>query len=148
MSDPRRGPMSSAFDDLLARNWQQFEELGGPPRRYGTAAPTGGRGDAAPAPGGEGDVTPAVDAGSADGWRHEVVDSRRAGDEAVVTCRLIDEETGRETVQQGRAPLGAGRRLAGRSGGIAFSIGVAGDDEAAAFEAATAAALAACRAQF
>jgi len=130
MREPRRSQLSSAFDDLLERNWQQFDSL------------QGGRGRRR-----EGDAAASGDAARDGGWRHEIIDRQREGDEAVVTCRLIVDDTGAEIVQQGRAPLGAAGRRAGNSGGIAFSIGVSDGDEAEAFQAAADAALAACLAQ-
>ncbi len=138
MSPNRRSEFASPFDAMLAETRAQFNAL------YGGGAPA-----AAPVP---------VEAASAasgseaelnarygTGWRHEITERRREGDEAVVLCRLTIPQMGIVKAQFARAPIGGGSNVAGHAGGVAFRAGGAGDgDEAAAFAAAAEAALAKC----
>ena len=61
------------------------------------------------------------------GWQVEFAERRREGDEVVVLCRLTVPEHDITRAQFGRASIGATQPLKGSSGGVAFSLGGAGE---------------------
>ena len=158
MSNGRGTGLTSAFDDLLARNRQQFDGLiGGTrsrPRRADSAAPPAGPAAA----GGASIVLDAstsptariLDARFGDGWRYEILERRDDGDVAVVSCRLVVAASGASVAGHGRAPHGSGNRVEGRIGEMPFSAGTAAADDntlQSAWQAAAEQALAACLVQ-
>ncbi len=138
MSPNRRSEFASPFDAMLAETRAQFDAL------YGGGAPAPAAmpvGSAAAASGSEAELT----ARYGTGWRHEITERRREGDEAVALCRLTIPERGIVKAQFARAPIHGGSNVAGHAGGVAFRAGGAGEEgEAAAFAAAAEAALAKC----
>ena len=84
-----------------------------------------------------------------------MVEQRREGDEVIVLCKLTIDEPQITKTQFGQARIGdAGAAIRGRAGGISFTArpngpdapAAGGDTEAAAYRAATEAALAKCAA--
>ncbi len=154
MSNGRETGLTSAFDELLARNRQQFDGLfggaGSQPRRAKSITrpaatdPTFIVLDALTSP-----TARALDTRFEDGWHYEILEQRDAGDEVVVTCRLAVPELGTTVIGHGRASRGAGDRVEGRLGDIPFSAGAATDNTTprSALQAAAEMALADCRAQ-
>ena len=58
------------------------------------------------------------------GWRHEVVERIREGDELVVRCRIHAPTRGITRTVYGSAPLsGSAPKLSGTAGGTAFRLG-------------------------
>lgn len=173
---PDRPPSpSSLFDEMLAKNRKQFDALyggstgetdresaptpppapparGQPAGRVGTASRTPDRLGIAPS-----DAERFLTDRYGDGWRHEITDQRREGDEVVVLCKLqIDDGTIVKS-QFGRAQIsstGLAVETKGTAAGVAFlarppdagSVDIAADPEAAAYRAAEQAALAKCAA--
>ena len=90
------------------------------------------------------------------GWRHDVIERRREGDEVIVLCRLTVDELAMSKSQFGSARIGdrdAKPVIKGQAGGIAFALGSgpgqgAKDTEDAAFNRAVDDALAKCVALF
>jgi len=90
----------------------------------------------------------------ADGWRREILERKRDGNEVVVLCKLIVEDHDISKTQFGRARVGGGNAVAvgGTSGGVSFGVGgsrerdrTSGENaESVAYRVATADALAKC----
>lgn len=76
------------------------------------------------------------------GWRHEVTDRRREGDEIVVSCRLVSGDGRQSAKGTGRAPLGGG--ITGAFNGHSFRLKSKGGGEDAAFRQAMGKALLQC----
>lgn len=117
MADERSGAGSggfaSAFDKLLEQNRQQFDRiLHGPAgsSRSGAATPAAGglppRRRFGPL---DPESSPAMraldDRFGTDGWRYEVSERRRVGDEMIVLCRLTLPARNAVRAQFGTAPL-------------------------------------------
>lgn len=122
--------LSSAFDELLAENRKQMDELLGksPEASPEPAAPSPAYAPPPPAPPSatarpitttsgrpsshSDDVPPEVtamlDRRYGDGWRHEIKERRREGNDIFVTCSLTVEADNLSATQTGRAPVGAG----------------------------------------
>jgi len=154
MADSGRNDLSAAFDGMLAQSKKRFDALyrGGRAPGAGTATPAAAEAGGAPA------VTTAsipLDPQSTavrrlneqlgTGWRYEIVEQQRDGDEAIVLCRLIVGKEGAVRTQFGRAAI-ARAPVAGTSEGLRFRLGNtgAGADERDAFRRAAEAALMNC----
>ena len=148
MPSDRLTGFSSAFDELLERSRRELDALssgsGAPalsPTPRTSSNPSAGaaaaersaaRGVSARAP-----ATPpasrtpaerALDEKLGAGWRYEVLDRTREGDELVVRCRVTAPARGVSRTWHGSAPLsGRGRggasRMAGTAGNVRFSLG-------------------------
>ena len=143
--------LSSAFDELLAQNRKQMDELLGksPEAAPGPAAQSPTYAPAPPSPpratagpvtttskpvstsgrpsSRRDDVPPEVaaqlDRRYGDEWRHEVKERRREGNEIVLTCSLMVEADNLSTTQTGRAPVGAGTGfINGSANGFRFRL--------------------------
>ena len=159
--------MSSAFDDMLEKNWKELDGM------YSGAA--GGSGPAqarseprAPSLASSGFESQAANQAAAarsmvqelnerfgDKWRYEITDRQRDGDEVVVLCKLMLPDQRVTKAQFGLARIGhagAGSSIQGSAGGVAFSLGandasaLSGDTEDAAYDRAVEDALAKCAA--
>ena len=131
MASNRLSGFASAFDDMLERSRREMDALSGGsrverPRRTSEAPPrsTARReGAAAPAP----SRTPVerdLDEKLGPGWRHEVVERIRDGDEVVVRCRIHAPARGVTRTVYGSAALpGSGAGLSGTAGGVSFRLG-------------------------
>lgn len=159
MANPQRSELSSVFDDMLAHNKKQFDDLY-PSRQSHAGAPAG---EAKPsAEQGRGALLVPIAAMSArleddspavrrlkerfgDDWRYEVTEQHRDGNEAIVLCKLTFGKAGAVRTQFGSAKISGGL-VAGTSGGVSFKVGHAdvGQDERDAFRRATEAALMNC----
>ena len=136
MVSGRRSELSSAFDDLLEQNRKQFEKLSGGiapapakeparPRPRSRPAPTPSAA-APPAPtlDRSSDVVRSLNQRYGDGWRYEITNRRRQGEEVVVRCKLIVEDPGIVRVQSGRARIdrpGDAVEITGSADGVAFA---------------------------
>jgi hypothetical protein len=172
MASGRRKDFSSPFDEMLEENRRQFEALyGGSRSGHGEgAAREPARPSPSPAPGlsaepSHGARQAGLDASSSEavrflndrygeGWRYEITNRQRDGEEVVVLCKLVVEDQGITKSQFGRARIGdSGEAYAikGSAAGIAFSTasdkpppGARGDPVEDAFRRAEDAALARC----
>jgi hypothetical protein len=154
MADTQRPALSSVFEDMLAQNKRQFDDLYRSPRS-GTAAPSHAGWDRAKVPASAAPPSARLDPDSpaarrlnerfGDNWRYEIAEQQRAGEEAIVLCKLIFGKQGAVRTQFGRARLAHGP-VAGASGQVRFRLGAAGADrdERDAFRRATEAALMNC----
>ena len=155
-----RPELSSVFDDLLAQSKKRFDALYAdpPPRAAETNAapkppPPRVEAVARPAAAAIASAAPPADDSRAvrqlnerfgNDWRYEIVEQRREGDEAVVTCRLVVGKGATTRTQSAQAKM-ARTSIAGASGGAAFKLGVVEEaDERDAFRRATEAALQNC----
>jgi hypothetical protein len=159
MATAPRPQLSSVFDDLLAQSKKRFDALyGGPPARApeASAAPMPPlRAEALPRPAAAATLSAAPPAGDSRAarqlnerfggdWRHEIVERRREGDEAIAVCRLVFGKSAATRTQSGRARMPR-TSIAGASGGAAFKLGVVEiADERQAFRRAAEAALQNC----
>jgi hypothetical protein len=156
MANPPRPQMSSIFDDMLAETKTRFDDLFRSGRSPGGALATspaalsgavGATSSAAVAhvrPDWESPAAERLNARYGDGWRYEIVERRRDGDEAIVLCKLI-LKGGAVRSQFGSATISAAP-VAGASGNLKFRIGETpgGQTEREAFRRATEAALMNC----
>ena len=143
MSSDRLSGFSSAFDELLERNRRELDALSGGSNAPalapapGTAArpsaspPSVSRTESIPP------ATPAASRSPAEhaldeklgaGWRYEVLERTRDGDEVVVRCRVTAPARGVSRTWYGSAPLsgaGSGRAsgTTGTAGNVRFSLG-------------------------
>jgi hypothetical protein len=148
--------MASPFDAMLQANRRQFESL---TDGYGAASPAA----LAPAkppsdarPPAASDPRRVLNDRYGRGWRHEITERRRDGNEVVVVCKLLigNGETAVTKTAPGRARIrpGAGIQLQGSADGVAFRVGAGtgpadrgrAQSEAAAFDAAERDALRGC----
>ncbi len=159
MAGDRRPSLSSAFDDMLERNWQELDGM-----YAGTADRTGRREPRAPSLpsadfqtplSSERPIVQQLNERFGDKWRYEITDRQRDGDDLVVLCKLTLPEKNVTKAQFGLARIGragGGSAVHGSAGGVSFSLGasesgaLAGDTENAAYERATDDALAKCAA--
>jgi hypothetical protein len=157
MVDASRSDFSSAFDDMLSKNKQSLAELyRGSESIVGSGVPAGsaiGRENAGVPPPRSGRAAALASDSAAvrllnerlgSGWRFEIVDEKRDGDEAIILCRLILGKDGAVRAQFGRAKIASGA-VTGASGGVRFKVGgTSTQDEREAFGRATEAALMNC----
>jgi hypothetical protein len=128
MANGQKAQPSAVFDAMLLRNRERFDALlrddRSQPRGDDAGRPTAARG--------ANDVLLDVRSSAAarylnerfaNRWHFDVVETHRAGDEAIVMCKLFVEEHGTKT-QFGRATIAAGC-LAGRTGTIGFRLELA-----------------------
>jgi len=123
MNAGRGSGLSSPFDDMLEQTRRQFEALSG-----GLAPAPAESPRTEPRPPAATDLRRSdpvryLDDRYGDGWRYEVTDRRREGDEAVVRCRLVIADRDITRTQYGRARIdrtAGGREISGSAGGIAF----------------------------
>ncbi len=148
MAPKRRSGLSSPFDDMLEENRRELEELYGSsgrahrPRPDRRSLPPLER-DPEPNPSVP-QATPTgveappevllVEAAETlrflkdryqDGWRYEVRERRRDGDEVIVLCRLAIDAQNISKAQFGSARLGpseASRNVSGSADGVAFTV--------------------------
>ena len=157
MANLQRPELSSVLDDMLVQSKKRFDDLfrggrspAGEPvagsaafaRMAVKVAPVTAAASVRPDP--DSPVTRLLDERFGNDWRYEITEQRRAGDEAIVLCKLILGKEGAVRTQFGHAKISDGP-LAGASGGVRFKIGGAGaEDERDAFRRATEAALTNC----
>ena len=176
MGSDRRPDLVSPFDDMLEENRRQFEDLSNGMRSRtapGTASevpavlpapatstparPATRARDSLPAPRpASSDAVRFLNDRYGDGWRYEITDRRREGDEVVVLCKLVIEDQHITKSQFGTSRIdqvGDGEDVKGSAGGIVFSVQSAkppaapsGNPVDQAFRRAEAAALANCAA--
>lgn len=155
MADPKRGGLSSAFDDLLSQNKRRFDDLD-VSRRLGPGVGSGSkplaadardRGAAAVASAARNELdSPAIrrlNERFGPDWHYEIAEQKRSGDEAIVLCRLHFGKHGFVRTQFGRAKLVAAVTN-GSAGDVRFSLQSTEDGEREAFRRATEAALMNC----
>ena len=131
MTSKRLSGFASAFDDMLERSRREMDAISGASRvadprreserpRPGTPA---GERAAAPAPTGTA-AERALNERLGPGWRHEVVERIRAGDEVVVRCRIHAPTRGITRTMYGSASLsGSASRVGATTGGVSFRLG-------------------------
>jgi len=121
MADKPSSGLASAFDAMLSQNRDRFDTM------------LHRRPDSTPAPARPAD-TPSDATESVRflndrygrGWRHEVIERRREGDEVIVLCRLTVDELDMSKTQFGSAKIGEANAkpiTTGSAGGIAFTLG-------------------------
>lgn len=158
MASDRRSSLSSAFDDMLERNWQElnnmFSDIG--ERSASSESHTSSSSAAFQAKiSMQRPIVEQLNQRFGDNWCYEVTDRQRDGADVVVLCKLILPEKNVTKAQFGLARIGraaAGTGVHGSSSGVSFSLGTSetesltGDTENAAFERATDDALTKCAA--
>ena len=142
MSSDRLSGFSSAFDELLERSRRELDALSsgsgspaltpapGTAARPSASPPSVSRTESIPP------ATPAASRSPAEhaldeklgaGWRYEVLDRTRDGDELVVRCRVTAPARGVSRTWYGSAPMaGTGRSssgLKGSAGNVKFTLG-------------------------
>ena len=139
MATNERTSSTAAFDEMLARNRRELDAL------YPGSAPTAGALSITdpPPPATEPPATsppsarraPEPDSADSetvrtlnerygDGWRYDVIDRRREGNEIIVLCKLVIDEGEVTKAQFGSARVGGGGTpTAGSAGGTSFSFG-------------------------
>lgn len=146
MSDDRLRGFSSAFDEVLASNRRQLDELLSKTQSApGTWRPVSGHGThqapvATPPvartarPPGAGAHPGGFDAQASaavqrlnerfgDAWRYEIVETIREAGELIVRCEVTLTQSGARKAQFGSAPVSSsGARISGAAGGIDFSL--------------------------
>lgn len=157
MSDADRQSLSSAFDAMLSETKRELDGL------YGGVLSPAPRDDR-PSPRPSLARAPAEKSSDAerflndrygDGWRQEILEQKRDGDEVLVLGKLVIDDQDISKTQFGRARIAGGapsNRATGSAGGIGFAISAApgegrpvGEDaETAAYRAAARDALAKC----
>src|SRR5271170_6997168 len=153
MANPQRPEFSSVFDDMLVQNEKRFDDLfrggrlhaGEPAASSAAFAGLAGKDLASGRPDPDSPVTRLLNERFGNDWRYEITEQKRAGDEAIVLCKLFLGKDGAVRTQFGRAKI-SDRPVAGVSGGVRFKIGREGaeQDEREAFRRATEAALMNC----
>ena len=160
MPSDRLTGFSSAFDELLERSRRELDALSGgsgapalDPTPRTPSSPNVGSSAAAtrrvtqsastrapaPPPASRSPAERALDDKLGTGWRFEVLERNREGDELVVRCRVTAPARGVSRTWYGSAPIsGAGRRgasgLSGRAGSVRFSLGAGVGAGAATFD--------------
>ncbi len=130
MTTRERSPSTAEFDEMLARNRRELDALYEGPASAEPAPPPARR--TPPPDDTESETVRTLNARYGDGWRCDVIDRRREGDEIVVLCRLTIGEDGVARTQFGGARIGGGgTRTAGRAGGVPFGFGSGGPASAA-----------------
>ena len=159
MAADRKSGFAQPFDAMLDDNRRAFEALyaGTESSRpklapLRPAAKPSSPVRPAPADASKAEAVRFLDDRYGDGWRYEIAERRRDGDEIIVLCKLIigDQETAKP--QFGRAPIAGEPAIIGSADGVRFAIGPepergsadAGDPEEAAFRRAVEDALAKC----
>ena len=169
MASEPRSSLSSAFDDMLEKNWRELDDMYAAPssggkrdtyRRSEAHAPTFPSSDFS---------MPAADSGASSQpsivnqlnerfggtWRYDVTERHRDGEEVVVLCKLSLPDQRVTKAQFGIARIGeagAGSNVQGSTGGVSFSLGTSGsaaltgDTENAAYDRAIEDALGKCAA--
>lgn len=122
----RGSGLSSPFDDMLEQTRKQFEALSGglAPAPVEMAKTERRRPTPAPAARRWSDPVRFLDDRYGDGWRYQVTDRRREGDEAVVRCTLViaDQDITRTGIGRARIErAGPAHEISGRADGVAFS---------------------------
>ena len=154
MADKSGSGLASAFDAMLSQNRGRFDTmLNRRPESRPAPAPPAGLSGPPPEPS---ESRRFLNDRYGGGWRHEVVERRREGDEVIVLCRLTVDELATSKTQFGSARIGDGQArpvISGQAGGIAFRLGSGlgqgpKDTEDAAFRRALDDALAKCVALF
>ena len=154
MADKPGSGLASAFDTMLSQNRGRFDTmLNRRPESTPPPAPPAGLSGPSPEPS---ESMRFLNDRYGGGWRHEVVERRREGDEVIVLCRLTVDESDLSKTQFGSARIGdrdAKPIIKGQAGGIAFALGSGPgrgpkDTEDAAFRRALDDALAKCVALF
>lgn len=155
MANEDRQSLSSAFDDMLKQTRRELDGLyDGSVNSPSTserstapsplAAPSPTQPSRAPRPsGGSSDAERFLNDRYGDGWRQDILERTRDGDEVVVLCKLTIDDQGIAKTQFGRARiLGAksSSTVAGTVGGISFGLGGAGNGNRARDETAESAA--------
>ena len=135
VASSRLSGFASAFDDMLERSRREMDALSGGsrvdrPQRAGEGTTISQRprrkGDAPSAPR-RSAAERALDEKLGPGWRHEVVERIREGDEMVVRCRVHAPARGITRTVYGSASLsGAASRTSGTAGGVSFRLGDGG----------------------
>jgi len=158
MANPQRPEFSSVFDDMLEQNKKRFDDLfrggrsqaGEPAASSAAFAGLAGKDTPVTAassgrPDWDSPITRLLNERFGNDWRYEITEQKRAGDEAIVLCKLFLGKDGAVRTQFGRAKI-SDRPVAGVSGGVRFKIGREGaeQDEREAFRRATEAALMNC----
>jgi len=160
MASSSRTGLSSVFDEMVANNKKQFEDLfAGERPRAGAGPKTDPAVAAGRKPSGAyraAAASPPLDPASSlavrrlnerfgNDWRYEIADRQRDGDDAIVLCKLTFGKDGSVRTQFGRAQISQGQ-VVGASGGVQFKSGAPGaeSDENDAFRRATEAALMNC----
>tara|TARA_B100001123_G_C14893265_1_gene860765 strand:+ start:242 stop:724 length:483 start_codon:yes stop_codon:yes gene_type:complete len=158
MASDRRPSLSTAFDDMLERNWQELNKLSSHIDERSSSSESHASSSRAAFQAKISTQSPIVEQLNkrfGDNWRYEVTDRQRDGDDVFVLCKLILPEKSVTKAQFGLARIGsavAGSGIHGSSTGVNFSLGASktesltGDNENAAFERATDDALTKCAA--
>ncbi len=141
MTTNKRTSSTAAFDEMLARNRRELDALyPGPASTAGapsftdppppppateppaTSPPSARR---APEPdSADSETVRTLNERYGDGWRYDVIDRRREGDEIIVLCKLVIDEGEVTKAQFGSARVGGGGTpTAGSAGGMSFSFG-------------------------
>jgi hypothetical protein len=143
MRTESRRQLSSVFDDMLARNRERLGTLQAH-GRSGSTVERNAASAAIPPPPPASEAVRRINDRFGDRWRHDVVERRREGDEAIVLVRLTLPDRGVVKTGFGHARIGGA--VAGASGSLRFTLGSGptGEDEADAYRRATEAALAKC----
>ena len=148
MPSERPSGFSSAFDELLERSRRELDALSigsdapalsptpTTPRTTTRAPASSGavsrsassRASAASPAAARSPAERALDEKLGVGWRHEVLDRTREGDELVVRCRVTAPARGVSRTWYGSAPLPGGGRggpsgMTGRAGSVRFTLG-------------------------
>lgn len=132
MASSRLSGLASAFDDMLERSRREMDALSGGSRvdrpqrasRGTTISQRPPRKDDAPSAPRRSAAERALDEKLGPGWRHEVVERIREGDEMVVRCRVHAPARGiTRTVYGSASSSGPTPRLGGTAGGVTFRLG-------------------------
>lgn len=149
MPSDRLTGFSSAFDELLERSRRELDALSGgsgsaapsPSPRESTSSAGGPSAAAArrvaqavptraptPSPTPRSPAERALDEKLGPGWRYEILDRTRDGDELVVRCRVTAREHSVSRTWHGTASLSWGGRggmsgMKGSSGNVSFTLG-------------------------
>ena len=131
MASGDRQSMSSVFDDMLRDTWRELDDLydrpakpAATPRSQAAATPASAPAPRRPEPSNVSEPERFLNDRYGDGWRQEIVEKKRDGDEVVVLAKLVIDAHDIVKTQFGRARI-AGRRggVAGTSGGVRFAMG-------------------------
>ena len=137
MTTNERTRSTAAFDEMLARNRRELDALyPGPASAAGAPSITDPPATEPPATSPPSDrQAPEPDSTDSetvrtlnerygDGWRYDVIDRRREGDEIIVLCKLVIDEGEVTKAHFGSARVGgSGTPTAGSAGGTSFSFG-------------------------
>ncbi|MAG96960.1 MAG: hypothetical protein QF797_05725 [Alphaproteobacteria bacterium] len=155
MAASRHSGLTSPFDEMLDQSRRQFDDLYGGSKGAPRPQSPAPQPSALESQNGQENVPEDtkrfLDDRYGSGWRYEVSERRRDGDEVIVLCRLIVGDGNVSKSQFGSATVGGERSgLKGSAGGIAFALGAdaapspGGDPEEAAYRQALTTALEKC----